>query len=81
MIMYITARGPKLCAALVSLRIATNADVQSIQVKEAVLKKLIYKKKHEYRSLKMCIKLYYLVYITWSSLDIVAYHCQKNSNR
>lgn len=44
-IMYITANGPKLCAAFVSLNIATNADVQRIQVNDPVLKKLIYKKK------------------------------------
>lgn len=42
MIIYITAKGPKLCAASVSLKIATNAEVQRIQVNEAVLKKLIY---------------------------------------
>lgn len=45
MIMYITVSGPKLWAAFVSLRIATNADVHKMQVKDAVLKKLIYEKK------------------------------------
>lgn len=78
MIIYITAKGPKLCAASVSLKIATNAEVQRIQVNEAVLKKLIYFK-NVYLSEEDFFVLFffskrYLVYVTWSCFDIITYH-------
>lgn len=76
-----TERGPRLWAALVSLRIATSTDVHRIQEKEAVRKKLIYKVHDEFTPCTRVMAFTYLINITWFCLNVVADHCQYNGNR
>lgn len=80
MMMYITAKGPKLCAAFVSLKIATKADVHRIHVNDPVLKKLICKKKLNSGS-NLLSFVNYLVDVTRPCFNIVANHGQDNCNR